>query len=49
MYNLLGQKVLEAHPNSNFTSINVSNFPNGAYFVKITSGAFFTTIKVVKK
>ena len=49
MYNLLGQKVLETHPNSNFTSINVSNFSNGAYFVKITSGAFFTTIKVIKK
>ena len=49
MYNLLGQKVLEAHPNATFATLNVSNLSGGTYFVKITSGEFFTTIKVVKK
>ena len=49
LYNLLGQKVLEVHPNSNFVLLNVSNLSGGTYFVKITSGAFFTTIKVVKR
>ena len=49
MYNLLGQKVLEVHPNATFATLNVSNLSGGTYFVKITSGEFFTTIKVVKK
>jgi len=49
MYNLLGQKVLEVHPNATFATLNVSNLSGGTYFVKITSGEFFTTIKVVKR
>ncbi len=49
MYNLLGQKVLEVHPNATFATLNVSNLSGGTYFVKITSGEFFTTIKIVKR
>ena len=49
MYNLLGQKVLEVHPNVTFATLNVSNLSGGTYFVKISSSDFFTTIKVVKR
>jgi hypothetical protein len=49
MYNMLGQKLFEAYPKHRFFTLNVSNFTPGNYFLKIKSGEFFTTIKVLKK
>jgi hypothetical protein len=48
VYNVLGQKVLQSVPNATSATINVSNLAAGAYLVKLFSGEFFTTVRVLK-
>ena len=48
VYNLLGQKVLQTVPNATSAAVNVSNLAAGAYLVKLFSGEFFTTVRVLK-
>ena len=48
VYNVLGQKVLIAVPNATSATINVSNLAVGTYLVKLFSGEFFTTVRILK-
>ena len=48
VYNVLGQKVLQTVPNATSAAVNVSNLAAGTYLVKLFSGEFFTTVRVIK-
>ena len=49
MYNMLGQEVLSANPNSVDSDIDMSNLANGSYFVKVTIANITETIRVIKQ
>lgn len=49
VYNMLGQEVVRATPNTVNTEVNMSNLQPGAYFVKVTVDNTTKTIKVIKK
>jgi len=49
MYNMLGQEVLRANPNSLDSDIDMSNLANGSYFVKVTIANVTETIRVIKQ
>jgi hypothetical protein len=48
VYNVLGQKVLQTVPNATSAAVNVSNLAVGTYLVKLFSGVFFTTVRILK-
>jgi len=45
--NMLGQQI-NANVSSDKTSLDMSNLPNGNYFVKVTIEGVSKTIKVIK-
>lgn len=47
MFNVLGQKVMEALPHENKFSIDIVDFSEGAYFIKITSGNKSSSHKII--
>ena len=47
IFNMLGQKVYENTLNGNATTVNVSDFNNGTYIVKIFTEAGLATKKIV--
>ena len=49
MYNVLGQEVLRAMPNTVDSVLDMSNLQNGAYFVKVTIANNTKTIRVIKQ
>lgn len=49
IYNLLGQKVLEANFNSNDASVDMSALNAGTYTAKVYSDELVKTVKVIKK
>jgi len=49
MYNMLGQEVLRANPNSVDSDIDMSSLANGSYFVKVTIANVTNTIRVIKQ
>ncbi len=49
VYNLLGQKIMEANPNNTAADLNMSALSAGSYIVKLTSAQATQTIKVLKK
>lgn len=49
MYNMLGQEVLSANPNSVDSDIDMSSLANGSYFVKVTIANVTKTIRVIKQ
>lgn len=49
MYNMLGQEVLRATPNSVESSLDMSNLQTGTYFVKVTIANVTETIRVIKQ
>ncbi len=49
IFNLLGQQVLYKELNSNQAQVNLSNLPNGAYFVNVVSENKSKTIKIIKE
>ncbi|CAM3693389.1 hypothetical protein FSS13T_15160 [Flavobacterium saliperosum S13] len=49
IYNLMGQKFMDATYNSNDVQINVSGFNTGIYLVKVHNGAKFQSIQFIKK
>ena len=49
MYNMLGQEVLRATPNTVNSELNMSSLQDGAYFVKVTIANITKTIKVIKQ
>lgn len=49
IYNLLGQQVIVRSPNTNETSIDVSNLVSGTYLVKVYADNAVKTLKVIKQ
>lgn len=49
VYNLLGQKVVEAVVNASTAAIDMAALPSGNYIVKVTSDHQTKTIKVIKE
>lgn len=49
MYNMLGQEVLRATPNTVNSELDMSNLQDGAYFVKVTIANVTKTVKVIKQ
>ena len=49
VYNLLGGKVLTQQITTHLTLLDLSNQPNGVYFVRVTDGKEVITRKVVKQ
>lgn len=49
MYNMLGQEVLRATPNTVTSNLDMSNLQTGTYFVKVTIANFTETIRVIKQ
>jgi aminopeptidase N len=47
LYDMLGQKILEAYPNRNKISVDLIDFAQGTYFLKIISGNKATSHKIV--
>ena len=48
LFNLLGQKVLEANVNATTTDVNVSGLTTGTYIMKVTINGQVGTFKVLK-
>ena len=49
MYNMLGQEVLRANPNTLNSNLDMSTLQTGTYFVKVTIGNVTETIRVMKQ
>lgn len=49
MYNMLGQEILRATPNTTDSELDMSNLQYGAYFVKVTIANTTKTIRVIKQ
>ncbi|WP_417875745.1 GEVED domain-containing protein [Winogradskyella sediminis] len=49
MYNMLGQEVLRATPNTVDSDLDMSNLQTGTYFVKVTIANVTKTIRVIKQ
>jgi hypothetical protein len=49
VFNLLGQKVSSNAINANQGQVDMSNFSNGVYLVKVTSNNQVKTIRVIKE
>ncbi|WP_179007737.1 T9SS type A sorting domain-containing protein [Winogradskyella forsetii] len=49
VYNMLGQEVLTAMPNSVDSDLDMSNLQTGTYFVKVTISNVTKTIRVIKQ
>lgn len=47
VYNVVGEQITNKNVNSNFDKVDLSNQPNGVYFVKVTSNGEVTTKKVL--
>lgn len=48
VYNMLGQEVITAQPNTMDSDVNMSALQTGAYFVKVTINGNTETIRVIK-
>lgn len=49
VYNLIGQRVLNAVPNTLKAQINMSGLPTGSYLMKVYAGEKVKTVKVIKE
>jgi len=49
VYNLLGQQVFRANPNTNETKIDVSSLTSGTYIMKVVSGNNSKIVKIIKR
>ena len=49
MFNMLGQEVLKATPNTIDSELDMSNLQSGAYFVKVTIANITKTVRVIKE
>ena len=49
IYNMLGQEVKRILPSASSIEINLSNLPNGAYFIKAQIGMHNGTYKIIKQ
>jgi len=49
MYNMLGQEVLRATPNTVDSDLDMSNLQTGTYFVKVTIANVTKTVRVIKQ
>ena len=48
IFNLLGQKVIDANPNNTNTIINTESLNKGTYFAKVTINGATETMKIIK-
>ena len=49
VYNMLGQEVLRMSPNTIESTVDMSGFSQGAYFVQVTIDDSVETIRIIKK
>ncbi len=49
IYNMLGQEVLQSAPSSNNFDVDMSNFPSGAYIVKILTNNQIASYHLIKE
>ncbi|WP_369995739.1 T9SS type A sorting domain-containing protein [Winogradskyella sp.] len=49
LYNMLGQEVLRATPNTINSEVDMSSLSNGSYFVQVTIANITKTIRVIKQ
>lgn len=49
IYNMIGQEVLRTAPNAVESTVDMSGFSQGAYFVRVTIGDSTETIRIIKK
>jgi hypothetical protein len=49
IYNVLGQKVVDASPNSVYASVDMAQFGAGMYFATVTTESGSRTIKLIKE
>jgi hypothetical protein len=49
MYNMLGQEVLRATPNTVNSELDMSSLQDGTYFVKVTIANITKTVRVIKQ
>jgi hypothetical protein len=49
IYNIFGQKIFNTQPNTNETTVNLSSFDVGVYFVNIASNDLSENIKIIKQ
>lgn len=47
VYNVVGEQITNKNVNSNFDKIDLTNQPNGVYFIKVTSNGEVTTKKIL--
>ncbi len=47
VYNMIGEEVANTSTTSNMMKVDLSNQPNGVYFVKVTSNGEITTKKII--
>jgi hypothetical protein len=47
VYNMIGERVYSTSTSSNYVSFDLSNQPNGVYFIKVTSNGEVTTKKIL--
>ncbi|HNQ67681.1 MAG TPA: DUF4465 domain-containing protein [Bacteroidales bacterium] len=48
IFDITGKLLLETYPETNLTSINMSQLPNGVYIINTTNGNIHSTQKIVK-
>lgn len=49
VFNMLGQEVLRVAPNAIESTVDMSEFSQGAYFVQVTIGDSTETVRIIKK
>lgn len=49
VYNLLGQEMVSANPNLDRITLDISNFQEGVYILKVTIGGKVSTSRIIKK
>lgn len=48
-FNALGETIYSGYYSGNETTIDISSFPKGIYFITITAGAKISTQKIIKE
>ena len=49
VFNMIGQQLMNKQVNSNTVQIDMSSYPNGAYFIQVTTENAMKTVRVIKK
>ena len=49
LFNMIGQQLLDKVVNATNVEVDMSNYSSGSYFIKVTSGNYNKTVRVIKK